>query len=87
MSIGEERLKRVLGVDKKQNPEKMVKIIKSEVFCLLKDYFEFDGDEYNIGLESKDEQTALTEEQDELGNSGFLKYTDKAGFTTIFFAR
>lgn len=50
-------------------------------------HFEFDGDEYNIGLESKDEQTALTEEQDELGNSGFLKYTDKAGFTTIFFAR
>lgn len=54
MSIGEERLKRVLGVDKKQNPEKMVKIIKSEVFCLLKDYFEFDGDDIDVNIAVSD---------------------------------
>ena len=41
---GEERLKNVLCGDKKQNPEKMKKIVKAEVFQLLKNYFEIDGD-------------------------------------------
>lgn len=50
-------------------------------------HFEFDKDEYEIGLSSLDEKTELTEEQDKIGYSGFLKYTDKEGFTTIFFAR
>jgi septum formation topological specificity factor MinE len=50
MSIGEERLRNVLGGDKKQNPEKMVKIIKSEVFFLLKDYFEINRDDVDVGI-------------------------------------
>lgn len=49
-------------------------------------HFEFDEDEYEIGLSSADEKTELTEEQDDIGYSGFLKYTDRDGFTTIFFS-
>lgn len=53
---GEERLKNVLCGDKKQNPEKMIKIVKAEVFQLLKNYFEIDGDGIDVKIKVENNQ-------------------------------
>ena len=47
---GEERLKNILCGDKNQNPDKIVKIIKSEIFFILKDYFEIEIDDIKVNV-------------------------------------
>ena len=48
--IGEERLKNILISDKKQNPERMVKIIKSEMLYLLRNYFELCDEDLSVSI-------------------------------------
>ena len=49
--IGSDRLKNILISDKKQNPQKMVKIIKSEVTYLLRNYFEICDEDVNVKID------------------------------------
>ena len=58
-NFGEERLKNVLGSDKNQNPEKMKKIIKSEVFYILKDYFELDSDDLSVNIDMENNKYSV----------------------------
>ena len=52
----EERLKTILISDKKQNPKKIVKIIKSEVFYILKNYFDLNIENFNVNIDVDDKK-------------------------------
>ncbi|MBE5757539.1 MAG: hypothetical protein E7345_01230 [Clostridiales bacterium] len=46
----EERLKNVLISDKKENPEKIKKIIKAEILYLMRNYFTIDSEDLNVDI-------------------------------------
>ena len=53
-TIGNDRLKAVLVQDKKDNPMKIVNVLKSEILCVLKDYMDLSAEEmvFDIGIDN-----------------------------------
>jgi septum formation topological specificity factor MinE len=47
----EDRLKNILITDKKQNPQKIENIVKSEVYYIIKNYFELSIDDFNVNID------------------------------------
>ena len=56
----EERLKKVLIADKHFNPERIKQVIKSDIYNILRDYFELTSDDIFVNLDiTKDGQYHL----------------------------
>ena len=47
----ENRLKQVLFNDKKENPQKIINIIKSEILYILKNYMEIKAEDVDIDIQ------------------------------------
>ena len=52
----EDRLKNILISDKKQNPKKIEKIIKAEVYHIVKNYFELTLDNFSVNIDVSNDQ-------------------------------
>ncbi len=50
LSLCEERLKNMIVSDKKENPMRIVKIVKSEVLYVLKNYFEITASDIDVEI-------------------------------------
>ena len=46
----ENRLKKMLIADKKENPAKIERVLKSELFYLLRNFFELNSDDLNVDI-------------------------------------
>lgn len=47
----EERLKEMIVIDKQDSPQKMNKLIKSEIIFLLKNYFDLTADDVALNID------------------------------------
>lgn len=54
VAVFDSRLKQMLINDKKENPNKLVGIIKSEIFYILKNYMDIKSDDiiFDIGIDN-----------------------------------
>lgn len=54
LSVVNDRLKNMLINDKKDNPNKIVGLLKSEIFYVLKNYMDIDQDDiyFDIGIDN-----------------------------------
>lgn len=50
MVIGNERLKSVLIQDKKENPVKIINVLKSEIIYVLQNYMEITGEDMEFDI-------------------------------------
>lgn len=46
----ENRLKKMIALDKKEEPEKIIKVLKAEVVNLLKNYFEITSEDVETSI-------------------------------------
>lgn len=50
LSLLENRLKNIIISDKKENPSKIEKVLKSEIINVLKNYFEISSEDVNLNI-------------------------------------
>lgn len=50
ISQAETRLKNIISADKKENPIKIERLLKSEIYYILKNYFEINSEDMSLNL-------------------------------------
>ncbi len=50
LTLLENRLKNIIISDKKENPSKIEKVLKSEIINVLKNYFEISSEDVNLNI-------------------------------------
>lgn len=50
LTLLENRLKNIIISDKKENPSKIEKVLKSEIINVLKNYFEITSEDVNLNI-------------------------------------
>mgnify|MGYP002711327105 FL=1 len=50
ISQAETRLKKIISADKKENPIKIERLLKSEIYYILKNYFEINSEDMSLNL-------------------------------------
>ena len=50
-NLCEERLKNMLVIDKKENPQRIERVIKAEIFHILKNFFDISHEDLDLTLE------------------------------------
>ena len=50
ISQAETRLKKIISSDKKENPIKIERLLKSEIYYILKNYFEINSEDMSLNL-------------------------------------
>lgn len=50
-NLCEERLRNMLVIDKKENPQRIERLLKAEVIHILKNYFDINNEDMDLNLE------------------------------------
>lgn len=50
LTLNEERLKNLIAIDRSENPNKILKLLKSEVLNVLRNYFDINFDDLDISI-------------------------------------
>ena len=50
-NLCEERLRNMLVIDKKENPQRIERLLKAEVIHILKNYFDINNEDMELNLE------------------------------------
>ncbi len=50
ISQAETRLKKIISADKKENPIKIERLLKSEIYYILKNYFEINSEDMSLNI-------------------------------------
>ncbi len=50
LTLNEERLKNLIATDRSENPNKILKLLKSEVLNVLRNYFDINFDDLDISI-------------------------------------
>ena len=50
-NLCEERLKNMLVIDKKENPQRIERLVKAEVYHILKNFFDIKSEDFDINIE------------------------------------
>lgn len=50
LTLNEERLKNLIATDRNENPNKILKLLKSEVLNVLRNYFDINFDDLDISI-------------------------------------
>lgn len=50
-NLCQERLKNMIVIDKKENPQRLERLIKAEIYYVLKNYFDIRHDDLDVNLE------------------------------------
>ena len=55
LSKCEDRLKNILVTDKKENPNRIERVVKTEIFNVVRNYFEINLDDLNLCIGVRDD--------------------------------